>query len=134
MNLYASVIYAGIVLNQGKGNLNLNGWMGFSACAMNVMSMFFLTFQPDPLLHGYIKKYPSIDIVNEDGIRQKPVTRYMEDVDDPHFREYAYRMARKLVERYHNHPALLNFGLCNELGSGYHSYSETARRELYSVN
>lgn len=129
MNLYASVIYAGIVLNQGKGNLNLNsnGWMDeiFSLCNERDVHVFLdLSTRPAPSwLH---KKYPSIDIVNEDGIRQKPVTRYMEDVGDPHFREYAYRMARKLVERYHNHPALLSFGLCNELGSGYHSYSETA--------
>lgn len=105
----------------------------FSLCNERDVHVFLdLPTRPAPSwLH---KKYPSIDIVNEDGIRQKPVTRYMEDVGDPHFREYAYRMARKLVERYHNHPALLSFELCNELGSGYHSYSETARRELYSVN
>lgn len=106
-------------------------WMDevFNLCNERDIHVFLdLPTRPAPSwLH---KKYPSIDIVNEDGIRQKPVTRYMEDVGDPHFREYAYRMARKLVERYHNHPALLSFGLCNELGSGYHSYSETARQRF----
>ena len=51
----------------------------------------------------------------------------MEDVGDPHFREYAYRLAAVMAQRYASHPALLAFGLCNELGSGFLSYSPTAR-------
>ena len=73
------------------------------------------------------KKYPYIDIVTVDGVRLNPNTRYMEDVGDPHFQFYAFRLAEKLVAHFHSHPALVAFGLCNELGSGYHSYSETAR-------
>lgn len=73
------------------------------------------------------KKYPSIDIVDADGIRQDSHTRYMEDVGDPMFRKYAYRFAEVLVKRYKDHKALLAFCLCNELGAGFMSYSNTAR-------
>ncbi len=73
------------------------------------------------------EKYPSIDIWDRNGIRQDAHYRYMEDVGDPHFRKYAYRLAETMAKRYGDHPALLAFGLCNELGSGFISYSPTAR-------
>lgn len=73
------------------------------------------------------KKYPSIDIIDADGIRQNSHTRYMEDVGDPMFRKYAYHFAEVLVKRYKDHKALLAFCLCNELGAGFMSYSNTAR-------
>lgn len=73
------------------------------------------------------KKFPSIDIVSEDGIRIKPVRRYMEDIGDPNFQKYACRLTEQIVSRYSSHPSIIAFGLCNELGSGYQSYSETAR-------
>lgn len=72
------------------------------------------------------KKYPSIDIVNRSGIRQNALTRYMEDVGDPDFQKYALRLAKEIALRYKDHPALLAFGLCNELGAGFLSFSETA--------
>ena len=42
-------------------------------------------------------------------------------------REYAYRLAAVMAKRYASHPALQAFGMCNELGSGFISYSPTAR-------
>lgn len=72
------------------------------------------------------KKYPSIDIVNRSGARQNALTRYMEDVGDPDFQRYALRLAEKIASRYKDHPALLSFGLCNELGAGFLSFSGSA--------
>lgn len=74
------------------------------------------------------KKYPSIDIVNRSGIHQNALTRYMEDVGDPNFQRYALRLAEKMATRYKEHPALLAFGLCNELGAGFLSFSDTAKK------
>lgn len=90
----------------------------------------FLDIPTRPAPTWLHKKYPSIDIVDRGGVRQNPHTRYMEDVGDPHFREYAYRLAAVMAQRYASHPALLAFGLCNELGSGFLSYSPTARERF----
>ncbi|WP_270659808.1 beta-galactosidase [Enterococcus thailandicus] len=84
--------------------------------------------RPAPIwLH---KKFPSIDIVDKSGNRLEPNTRYMEDVGDPDFQRIALKLAQKIARRYKNHPALLAFGLCNELGSGFHSYSRTALKRF----
>ncbi|MGI5895402.1 MAG: beta-galactosidase [Oscillospiraceae bacterium] len=72
------------------------------------------------------QRYPSVDIVDASGQRLNANTRYMEDVGDPHFQRHALKFVRLMAERYANHPALMAFGLCNELGSGFHSYSPTA--------
>lgn len=87
----------------------------------------FLDIPTRPAPTWLHKKFPSIDIVDRNGIRQNPHTRYMEDVGDPNFREYAYRLAATMARRYASHPALLAFGLCNELGSGFISYSPAVR-------
>lgn len=76
------------------------------------------------------QKYPSIDIVDAAGNHLHANRRYMEDIGDPHLQEYMLRMAEKLVKRYGNHPALLAFGLDNEVGSGYHSYSESSLKRF----
>ena len=73
------------------------------------------------------KKYPEIDLADPNGLRTDAHSRYMEDVGHPAFQEYAYKFAEKLVCQYRNHPALIAFGLCNELGSGSPSYSGAAR-------
>lgn len=81
--------------------------------------------RPAPIwLH---KICPSIDIVSLSRTRQDDLRRYMEDVDDPMFQKYAYRFAEVLVKRYADNKAVIGFGLCNELGAGYISYSEGAR-------
>lgn len=103
-------------------------WMDevMDLCAERDIGVFLdIPTRPAPTwLH---KKYPSIDIVDSANTRQNAHTRYMEDVGDPHFQKYALRLAGKLAERYGSHKALFAFGLCNELGDGFPSYSETAR-------
>lgn len=54
----------------------------------------------------------------------------MDDVSDPEYQKYALRFAEKIVSRYKNHPALFAFGLCNELGAGYPSYSEASKKRF----
>lgn len=76
------------------------------------------------------KLCPGCNIHGKSGNSQASLRRYMEDVDDPAYQMYAFRFADKLVNRYKNHPALFAFGLCNELGAGYISYSEAARRRF----
>lgn len=72
------------------------------------------------------KLCPGCNIHGKSGNAQSSVRRYMEDVDDPDYQFYAHRFARKLVCRYREHPALMGFGLCNELGEGFISYSPYA--------
>lgn len=84
--------------------------------------------RPAPLwLH---KKYPSVDIVDENGNHLYANHRYMEDMGDPHFQEYAYRLVDVMTKRYASHPALMAFGIDNEPGDGPISYSETVRQRF----
>lgn len=71
-------------------------------------------------------KCPGCNIHGRSGNAAASVRRYMEDVDDPEYQFYAHRYARKLVSHYKDHPALMGFGLCNELGDGFISYSPYA--------
>ncbi len=116
---------------ESEDNVFTLEWMDevISLCAQRGIQVFLdLPTRPAPTwLH---KKYPSIDICDINGIRQCANSRYMEDAGDPYFQAYAYRMAATLVTRYAKNPAVIGFGLCNELGSGHHSYSETARRRF----
>ena len=77
-------------------------------------------------------KYPSIDIVDENGNHLYSNHRYMEDMGDPHFQEYALRLVDVMTERYASHPALMAFGIDNELGDGPISYSESVRQRFIS--
>jgi len=87
-----------------------------------------IAVRPAPIwLHH---KYPSIDIVDAGGERLYPNHRYMEDVGDPMYQQYALRYTDTLTRHYGNHPALLAFGIDNESGDGPMSYSETARRRF----
>lgn len=72
------------------------------------------------------KLCPGCDIFTPGGNRQAAVTRYMEDVDDPDYQFYALRFAREMVRHYKDHPAMMAFGLCNEQGAGFISYSDAA--------
>lgn len=76
------------------------------------------------------KLCPGCNIVSKGGGVQPSIRRYMEDVADPAYQHYALRFAEILVKRYHDHPALFAFGLCNELGSGSKSYSEQNRQRF----
>ena len=73
---------------------------------------------------------PGCDIYDKSGVRQNSLRRYMEDVTDPSYQYYALRFARVIVKRYKDHPALFAFGLCNELGDGYLSYSPYAEKRF----
>ena len=90
----------------------------------------FLDIPVRPAPRWVHKLCPGCDIATKGGTRQDSLTRYMEDVDDPAYQHYALRFARVLVERYKGHPALFAFGLCNELGSGFLSFSEGARQRF----
>lgn len=72
------------------------------------------------------EKCPGCSIHDKSGHESAAVRRYMEDVSDPGYQEYAFRFARKLINRYKKHPALLCFGLCNEQGAGFMSFSSGA--------
>ncbi|HSC38226.1 MAG TPA: beta-galactosidase, partial [Chitinophagaceae bacterium] len=84
-----------------------------------------IAVRPAPIwLH---RKYPSVNITDASGNMLYPNHRYMEDVGDAMYQDYALRYADTLTRRYANHPALLAFGVDNESGDGPVSYSETAR-------
>lgn len=90
----------------------------------NIKVILDIATRPAPTwLH---KKYPAIDLADQNGNRLPAVHRYMEDVGHPNFQEYAYRFAEVLTKRYADHPALYAFGLCNEVGSGLPSFSYEA--------
>jgi beta-galactosidase len=72
------------------------------------------------------KKYPAIQLADRNRNPLLAVHRYMEDVGNPVFQEYAYRFAETLTKRYADHPALRAFGLCNEVGSGIPTFSDEA--------
>ncbi len=76
------------------------------------------------------KLCPGCNVTNKSGIQQASLRRYYEDVADPAYQYYALRFAEIMVKRYREHPALLAFGLCNEVGAGKMSYSEYARERF----
>jgi beta-galactosidase len=87
-----------------------------------------IAIRPAPIwLHH---KYPSIDIVDENGNVLYPNHRYMEDIGDPMYQKYALRFTDVITKQYANHPVLLAFGIDNESGDGPISYSETARQRF----
>lgn len=87
-----------------------------------------IAVRPAPIWLHY--KYPSIDIVDSNGNRMYPNHRYMEDVGDPMYQQYALRFADEISKRYAGHPALLAFGIDNESGDGPISYSETVKQRF----
>lgn len=76
------------------------------------------------------KLCPGCNIHDKSGILQPSIRRYMEDIADPAYQQYALRFAKVMAARYRNHPALFAFGLCNEIGSGKKSYSEYSRQRF----
>ena len=73
---------------------------------------------------------PGCDIHDTAGNPSAAVRRYMEDVSDPAYQNYAMRYARVFLEHYRSHPAIRAFGLCNEQGAGFISYSQGARERF----
>lgn len=94
----------------------------------NIGVILDISMRPAP--NWVHKLCPGAVICSKSGAPQASLRRYMEDVDDTEYQYYALRFAKVLVERYKNHPALFAFGLCNELGDGYLSHSEYARKRF----
>ena len=84
-----------------------------------------IAVRPAPIwLH---QKYPSMDITDSSGNVLYPNHRYMVDVGDPMYQQYALRFTDAITRRYSKHPALLAFGIDNEPGDGPISYSPTVK-------
>lgn len=62
------------------------------------------------------RKYPDVLTVTYDGKKRKYGRRHNSCPNSPTFRHYAGKMARKLAERYKDHPALLLWHINNEIG------------------
>lgn len=83
---------------------------------------------PAPIWLHY--KYPSVNVVNEQGATLHPAERYMVNTADPVYRERLVRFADELTKRYAHHPALAAIGYNNEIGDGFLSYSEADRQRF----
>lgn len=73
------------------------------------------------------KLCPGTTIVTFEGTKQEPVHRYYNDVGDPGYQKYAVRLTDEMTRHYAGHPALMAFGIDNEIGDGSISYSEDVR-------
>jgi beta-galactosidase len=81
--------------------------------------------QPAPIwMH---KRYPGVNLVNQDGVRLNAATRYWDNVSDPDYRRLLRRLAEKMMQRYARNPAVIALGYTNEIGNGQMSYSEADR-------
>lgn len=75
-------------------------------------------------------KYPSVNLVAQDGTTLHPAERYMVDISAPEYREHAVRFADALTRHYASNPALAAIGYDNEIGNGFMSYSEGDRQRF----
>ncbi len=75
-------------------------------------------------------KYPSVNVVNEQGATLHPAERYMDDTSDPIYRDRLLRFADALTRHYAHHPALAAIGYNNEIGNGFMSYSAADRQRF----
>jgi len=76
------------------------------------------------------EKYPSVNVVNEQGVTLQPAERYMVNTADPVYRERLIRFADELTRHYAHHPALAAIGYNNEIGYGLMSYSRGDRERF----
>ncbi len=84
--------------------------------AAGIKVILDIAIRPAPIwLHH---KYPSIDIIDKNGNLLYPNHRYMEDIGDPMYQEYALRFTDAMTKQYAKHRALLAFGIDNESGDG----------------
>ncbi|HXK08633.1 MAG TPA: beta-galactosidase [Vicinamibacteria bacterium] len=72
-------------------------------------------------------RYPSANVVDQNGVVLQPARRYMEDISDPVYREHVRRYAEALTSHYAGNPAVIAVGYDNEIGDGYLSYSAADR-------
>jgi beta-galactosidase len=76
------------------------------------------------------RKYPGVDIVNQNGERRPPAERYMDNISDPNYVREIAILAEAMTKRYAHHPALIAVGYDNEIGNGFMSYSEADRQRF----
>jgi len=72
-------------------------------------------------------EHPSVNLVSQAGAVLQPASRYMEDISDPIYRQYARRFADALTKHYAGNPAIAAIGFDNEIGDGFMSYSAADR-------
>jgi beta-galactosidase len=72
-------------------------------------------------------KYPGVDIVTQNGTRQPPAERYMDDISDPDYARELGILAEAITKHFAHNPAILAVGYNNEIGNGYISYSNADR-------
>ena len=75
-------------------------------------------------------KYPSVNVVDQNGITLRPAERYMDDISDPIYRAHVLRFADELTKHYAHNPALIAVGYDNEIGNGFMSYSAGDRERF----
>ena len=75
-------------------------------------------------------KYPSVNMVDEQGATVQPAERYMDDISAPAYREHLIHFADELTRHYAHNPALAAIGYNNEIGNGVMSYSEADRQRF----
>lgn len=73
-------------------------------------------------------KYPDILPVDVDGRRRTPGKRVNFCPNSPSYRRFSAEMARRMAERYKNHPALLIWHVANEYGT--YCYCENCAKEF----
>jgi len=76
------------------------------------------------------RRYPGVDIVDQNGARRPPAERYMDDISDPDYVREAGILADALTKRYAHHPAVIAVGYDNEIGNGFMSSSEADRQRF----
>ncbi|MBW4028166.1 MAG: cellulase family glycosylhydrolase [Acidobacteria bacterium] len=76
------------------------------------------------------RKYPGVDIVNQNGERRPPAERYMDNISDPNYVREVAILAEAMTKRYAHHPAVIAVGYDNEIGNGFMSYSEADRQRF----
>jgi beta-galactosidase len=63
------------------------------------------------------QKYPDVLHVGSDGVKRKHGGRHVFCPNSPNFRRLAVGLARRIAERYKDHPALLVWHISNEYGN-----------------
>jgi beta-galactosidase len=76
------------------------------------------------------RRYPGVDIVDQNGSRRPPAERYMDDIADPDYVREIGILAEAMTKRYAHHPAVIAVGYDNEIGNGFMSYSEADRQRF----
>ena len=114
--------------SQGKFDLEWSDKIMDKMQASGIRVILDIPGTPAPVwLH---RRYPGVDIVDQNGARRPPAERYMDDIGDPDYAREAGILAGALMKRYAHHPAVIAVGYDNEIGNGFMSYSEADRQRF----